>query len=318
MKTSKRRSGAACSPRSWDELPRAVWRWTHGAGDPLSHPQTPCSSPACRECARRLRRERTRRATVWSSAASSPCKISLSLPCWSLQQHGVPLNKAPCNPSEVLLPIHAPQELCLSTKSLKPSPNHLISISATSLSSVTFLLTTASVGFQITPSHPYLQEEFSCCPGTVLTQQKGHTRQAPGGSRKGWKSSSVPAAHLNPHQHLWFHTKNNLQHIQMPKPHSRGGLGSSCTNQSNQSARTGLLPSGSPLAMPRATSPSRICNESEEQADSPRTSSAPHTKHPLTLMAIPVAVTPLRLRAADLLNLKDVWFPNKTEFPGLL
>lgn len=220
MKTSKRRSGAACSPRSWDELPGAVWRWTHGAGDPLSHPQTPCSSPACRECAHRLWRERTRRATVWSSAASSPCKISLSLPCWSLQQHRAPLNKAPCNPSEVLLPIHAPQELCLSTKSLKPSPNHLISISATSLSSVTFLLTTASVGFQITPSHPYLQEEFSCCPGTVLTQQKGHARQAPGGSRKGWKSSSVPAAHLNPHQHLWFRTKNNLQHIQMPKQRS--------------------------------------------------------------------------------------------------
>lgn len=46
-----------------------------------------------------------------------------------------------CNPSEVLLPIHAPRELCLSTKSLKPAPNHLISISATPLFAVTFPLT---------------------------------------------------------------------------------------------------------------------------------------------------------------------------------
>lgn len=51
------------------------------------------------------------------------------------------LNKVPYNPSEVPLPIHAPRELCLSTKSLKPSPNHLISISTTSLFSVTFPLT---------------------------------------------------------------------------------------------------------------------------------------------------------------------------------
>lgn len=47
----------------------------------------------------------------------------------------------PYNPSEVPLPIHAPRELCLSTKSPKPSPNHLISISTTSFFSVTFPLT---------------------------------------------------------------------------------------------------------------------------------------------------------------------------------
>lgn len=73
------------------------------------------------------------------SAASSQRKISPTLPCWRLQA-GKPLNKAPSNPSEVLLPIRAQRELCLSTKSLKPSPNHLICISTTSLFPVTFPL----------------------------------------------------------------------------------------------------------------------------------------------------------------------------------
>jgi len=54
---------------------------------------------------------------------------------------GKPPSKAPCNPAEVLLPIHALQELCLSAESLKPSPNHLISLSTSSLCAGTFPLT---------------------------------------------------------------------------------------------------------------------------------------------------------------------------------
>lgn len=65
-------------------------------------------------------------------------------------------------------------------------------------------------------------------------------------------------------------------------------------------------------------SPSWICDGSEEQADSPRTPSAPHTAHPLPLMATPVALTPPELPAAALLHLRDVWFPNQRESPGLL
>lgn len=244
-----------------------------------------------------------------SSAASSPCKISLSLPCWCLQQHGAPLNKAPCNPSEVLLPIHAPQELCLSTKSLKPSPNHLISISSTSLSSVTFLLTAVSAGFQITPSHPYLQEWFSCCPGTVLTE-KGHARQAPGGPRKGWQSSSSGSSSSScspgPQQHLWFCTEDSLQHIQNQSPAQRNLLQ---LHQPDKPARTGLVQPGSAPCHPAGSGTSLRSRQTlPEHPVLPTQHSHGHSR----------AVTPPGLRAADPLNLKDVSFPNETEFPALL
>lgn len=78
---------------------------------------------------------------AWSSAASSQHKISPSPPRWCCSGTEKPLNKAAPNPSEVPLPAGARQELCLSTKSLKPSPNLLISVSTTSLFSVTFPLT---------------------------------------------------------------------------------------------------------------------------------------------------------------------------------
>lgn len=106
-----------------------------------------------------------------------------------------PLNKAPCNPSEVLLPIHAPQELCLSTKSLKPSPDHLISISSTSLSSVTFLFTTVSAGFPITPSHPYLQSASAAALAPCSHSRRdsqGKPQQGPGRDEEQQRSSCSP------------------------------------------------------------------------------------------------------------------------------
>lgn len=103
-----------------------------------------------------------------------------------------PLNKAPCNPSEVLLPIHAPQELCLSTKSLKPSPNHLISISSTSLSSVTFLLTTVSADNSLTSLSAGVAQLLSWHCSHSRRDTQGSTRRVQTGMEEQQRSSCSP------------------------------------------------------------------------------------------------------------------------------